>query len=69
MIWSLLPINLSSVDMIINLKVQGRGDPGVSRRALAQDGLPGTVGLQQGKGICLYICIFLNILFLYRHIF
>ena len=64
-----------SVDIIINLKVQGRGDLGVSRRALAQDGLSGTVGLQQGKGICLYICIlaflyfFKMYCFLYRHIF
>ena len=44
--------------MILNLQVQGWSDLGVSRRTAAQDGLSGTLGLQQGKGMFLHFCIF-----------
>ena len=49
---------LNSVYMILNLKVQGWSDLGVSRRTAAQDGLSGTLGLQQGKGMFLHFCVF-----------
>ena len=39
------------------MQVQGWSDLGVSRRAAAQDGLSGTVGLQQGKGMFPYFGI------------
>ena len=45
-----LRIPLCITPHLTPLQIQGWCDPGFSRRAAAEDGLPGAVGLQQGKG-------------------